>query len=58
MPLKSIEFNFPIYIDGKEVRRVLWESGNTVETVVQLFKKIWTHIEVAVDMDKLDLTAL
>lgn len=31
MPLKSIEFNFPIYIDGKEVRKVLWESGNTVE---------------------------
>lgn len=36
MPLKSIEFNFPIYIDGKEVRKVLWERGNTVETVVLL----------------------
>lgn len=34
MPLKSIEFNFPIYIDGKEVRKVLWERGNTVETVI------------------------
>ena len=34
MPLKSIEFNFPIYIDGKEVRKVLWEKGNTVECVV------------------------
>lgn len=33
-PLKSIEFNFPIYLDGKEVRELLWESGNTVETVV------------------------
>jgi len=32
--LKSIEFNFPIYLDGKEVRELLWESGNTVETVV------------------------
>ncbi len=31
MPLKSIEFNFPIYIDGREVRKVLWERGNTVE---------------------------
>lgn len=40
MPLKSIEFNFPIYIDGKEVRRVLWESGNTVETVVLLSQQI------------------
>lgn len=38
MPLKSIEFNFPIYIDGKEVRKVLWERGNTVETVVLLSK--------------------
>lgn len=36
MPLKSIEFNFPIYIDGKEVRKVLWERGNTVETVYTL----------------------
>jgi len=34
MPLKSIEFNFPIYIDGKEVRKVLWERGNTVGTHV------------------------
>ena len=34
MPLKSIEFNFPIYRDGQEVRRLLWEKGNTVESVV------------------------
>lgn len=33
-PLKSIEFNFPIYRDGQEVRRLLWEKGNTVECVV------------------------
>ena len=32
MPLKSIEFNFPIYRDGQEVRRLLWEKGNTVDT--------------------------
>ena len=32
-PLKSIEFNFPIYRDGQEVRRLLWEKGNTVDTV-------------------------
>lgn len=38
MPLKSIEFNFPIYIDGREVRKVLWERSNTVETVVLLSK--------------------
>ena len=39
MPLKSIEFNFPIYRDGKEVRKVLWERGNTVETVALLSRE-------------------
>ena len=34
--LKSIEFNFPIYRDGREIRKLLWENGNTVETVVLL----------------------
>ena len=33
MPLKSIEFNFPIYRDGQEVRRLLWEKGNTVDSM-------------------------
>ena len=30
--LKSIEFNFPIYRDGREIRKLLWENGNTVES--------------------------
>ena len=38
-PLKSIEFNFPIYRDGQEVRRLLWEKGNTVE-MEELLQKI------------------
>ena len=38
-PLKSIEFNFPIYRDGQEVRRLLWEKGNTVETVALLTRE-------------------
>ena len=38
-PLKSIEFNFPIYRNGQEVRRLLWEKGNTVETVFLLSNK-------------------
>ena len=37
--LKSIEFNFPVYKDGEEVRALLWESGNTVETVVLMSRK-------------------
>ena len=58
MPLKSIEFNFPIYRDGQEVRRLLWEKGNTVETVCLLSKlNVKHHIEVEITMDELDLTA-
>ena len=38
-PLKPIEFNFPIYRDGQEVRRLLWEKGNTVETVCLMSRK-------------------
>ena len=57
MPLKSIEFNFPIYIDGKEVRKVLWERGNTVETVCLLSKlNVEHHIEVEINLDEMDLT--
>ena len=49
-PLKSIEFKFPIYRDGQEVRRLLWEKGNTVETVVLLsHKKPDGHINVKVE---------
>lgn len=39
MPLKSIEFNFSIYIDDREVRKILWERVNTVESVVLLSRK-------------------
>ena len=37
--LKSIEFNFPIYRDGREIRKLLWENGNTVETVALLTRE-------------------
>ena len=54
MPLKSIEFNFPIYRDGQEVRRLLWEKGNTVETVCQLvLRKPAVHINIDVDVEEL-----
>ena len=39
MPLKSIEFNFPIYRDGQEVRRLLWEKGNTVD-IYEVFNNL------------------
>ena len=57
-PLKSIEFNFPIYRDGQEVRRLLWEKGNTVETVVLLSQqKPDDMIEIDLDLDELDATS-
>lgn len=37
--LKSIEFNFPIYRDGREIRKLLWENGNTVETRTETVTK-------------------
>lgn len=33
-PLKSIEFNSPIYHDGQEIKELLREKGNTVECAV------------------------
>ena len=46
-PLKSIEFNFPIYRDGQEVRRLLWEKGNTVDTC-----HVWdAGYDIAGDLD-------
>lgn len=52
MPLKSIEFNFPIYRDGQEVRRLLWEKGNTVETVCLLSnRKPDTKVRNDVDLE-------
>ena len=52
--LKSIVFNFPIFVDGEEVNKVLWENKDTVETVVQLsHKKADSHIEVTMDFNTL-----
>ena len=39
MPLKSIEFNFPLYKGGKEVRKIFWETQSSVETLVTLYRK-------------------
>lgn len=57
-PLKRIGLNFPVFKDGGEVTELLWDKGNTVETVVQLVRKIPdTYIDITVDMDELDLTS-
>ena len=35
-PLKRIGLNFPVFKDGGEVTELLWDKGNTVETVARL----------------------
>lgn len=35
-PLKRIGLNFPVFKDGGEVTELLWDKGNTVETVLML----------------------
>lgn len=42
-PLKRIGLNFPVFKDGGEVTELLWDKGNTVDTVVQL--TIWNGSE-------------
>lgn len=32
-PLKRIGLNFPVFKDGGEVTELLWDKGNTVDTV-------------------------
>ena len=38
-PLKRIGLNFPVFKDGGEVTELLWDKGNTVETVVLMSRK-------------------
>ena len=38
-PLKRIGLNFPVFKDGGEVTELLWDKGNTVETVVLLSRE-------------------
>ena len=38
-PLKSIEFNFPVFIDNKEIRKLSWDEKSSVETLVVLSHK-------------------
>ena len=39
LPLKWIEFNFPIYRNGEGVRKFLCEDNHNVETVAVISKK-------------------
>ena len=53
-PLKRIGLNFPVFKDGGEVTELLWDKGNTVETVCQLvLRKPAVHINIDVDVEEL-----
>ena len=53
--LKSIEFKFPVYHDGKEIHKIVWEIDNSLETVVRLsHKKPDTHIELKIEFGDKD----
>ena len=55
--IKKIVFNFPVPIDGEEVKELPLETETTVETVCLLSKlQSKEHIEIEVTMDELDLT--
>lgn len=58
-PLKRIGLNFPVFKHGGEVTELLWDKGNTVETVCLLSKphEAKHHVNVRLDMDEMDLTA-
>ena len=58
-PLKRIGLNFPVFKDGGEVTELLWDKGNTVETVCLLSKlhEAKHHVNVRLDMDELDVTS-
>lgn len=56
--IRNIVFNFPVPVNGQEVKELPLETGTTLETVVLLSKlKTEKHIEVELDMDELDLAA-
>ena len=57
--IRNIVFNFPVPVNGQEVKELPLETGTTLETEVLLSKlKTEKHIEVELDMDELDLAAV
>ena len=56
--IKKIVFNFPMPVEGGEVKELSLESETTVETVVTLSRKTPDDvIEIDLDLDELDITA-
>ncbi len=54
--IKKIVFNFPVPVDGEEVKELPLETEKTVETVVLLSRKT-PDDTIEVDLDELDITS-
>ena len=54
--IKKIVFNFPVPVDGEEVKELPLETETTVETVCLLSKlhEAKHHVNVRLDMDDLE----
>lgn len=48
-PLKRIGLNFPVFKDGGEVTELLWDKGNTVETMFDLYSREYNHAAFLLD---------
>src|SRR5699024_446184 len=56
--IRKIIFNFPVPVNGTEVKELPLENETMVETVVLLSKlNAEQHIEVELNLDELDLTS-
>ncbi len=56
--IKKIVFNFPVPVDGEEVKELPLETETTVETVILLSRKAPdAEIKVRLDMSELDITS-
>lgn len=56
--IRNIVFNFPVPVNGGEVKELPLEYESTVEAVLLLTKlNVERHIEVDVNMEELDVTA-
>ena len=56
--IKKIVFNFPVPVDGEEVKELPLETETTVETVILLSRKtLDAVININLDMSELDLTS-
>ena len=58
--IKKIVFNFPVPVDGEEVKELPLETETTVETVAllsQLKQKPDDYINVTIELDDMDITS-